>query len=145
VTQERHMTEAAIRQADLKHILSARRGEIERDVHGRIRDGRTDRLSDVRDIVEHSDAGIQGDIELALLQMRAETLIRIDEALVRLDAGANGACAECGREISEGRLRALPFAVRCQPCEERRERRQERSRQRAHRDTFSLFSDVVDS
>ena len=43
---------------------------------------------------------------------------RIDDALVRLDAGQYGSCLECAREISERRLRALPFAVRCQACED---------------------------
>jgi DnaK suppressor protein len=42
--------------------------------------------------------------------MRADTLARVDEALVRLDAGKYGSCVECDGEISERRLRALPFA-----------------------------------
>jgi len=42
---------------------------------------RTDRATEVLDDLESSDADIHGDIELALIQMRAETLIRIDEAL----------------------------------------------------------------
>lgn len=50
-----------------------------------------------------------------------QDVARIDDALMRLDAGKYGSCLECAREISEQRLRALPFAVRCQACEERRE------------------------
>jgi DnaK suppressor protein len=123
------MTDTAIRKADLKHMLSACRREMQDEVQSRIRDGRTDRSHEVRDDLEHSDADIQGDIELALLQMRAETLIRIDEALARLDAGEYGSCVECHEEISERRLRALPFAVRCQGCEERREQKQGHTRQ----------------
>ena len=53
-----------------------------------------------------------------LLQMSAETLARIDAALRRLDVGQYGFCAECAKEIAERRLRALPFAVRCQACED---------------------------
>jgi DnaK suppressor protein len=79
------------------------------------------RTIEVGDEVEHSDADIQGDIECGLLGIRAETLTRIDEALVRLDAGEYGSCSQCATEISERRLRALPFAVRCKACEERRE------------------------
>ena len=94
------------------------------DVQSRIRSGRSDRPVDVGDVLDHSDGDVQGDLELALLQMRAATLIRIDEALVRLDAGKYGSCFECAGEISEQRLRALPFAVRCRTCEERREQDQ---------------------
>ena len=45
--------------------------------------------------------------------MKAETLKQIRKALARLDEGRCGYCDECGEEIVEPRLRALPFAVRC--------------------------------
>ena len=106
---------------------------------------RTDRPKEVRDDPEASDADIQGDLDMALLQMSAETLIRIDEALVRLDAGEYGSCFECAGEIAQRRLRALPFAVRCLACEERREKHG-RARQIAERrNGFSLFPDVAGS
>ena len=133
------------RNAELREILSARRRELQDDVQGRLRDGRADTNKDVLDELEHSDADIQGDIEIALLQMRSETLARINEALVRLDAGQYGLCRECATEISERRLQALPFAVRCQSCEERRER-DGRARQLAQgRGRLSVFSDLVSS
>jgi Ca2+-binding EF-hand superfamily protein len=68
------MTDTTIRNAELRQMLSARRRELQDDVQSRIRLGRTDRPKEVRDIVEDSDADSQGDIEFALLQMRAETL-----------------------------------------------------------------------
>ena len=139
------MTDLTTRDASLRQMLSERRREMQRDVQGRIRSGRTDRPNDVGDNVEHSDADIQEDIELTLLQMRAETVIHLDEALVRLDTGEYGSCAECGGDIAERRLRALPFAVRCQACEKRREQAQERARQLAPRQGFSLFSDMAAS
>jgi DnaK suppressor protein len=78
--------------------------------------------------------------------MKAETLTRIDEALVLLDAGEYGSCVDCDDEIAERRLRALPFAVRCQACEERREVQQGQARRLAQRGGgLSLFSDVVSS
>ena len=113
------------------------------DVRSRFRDGRIDQRTEGRDMLEHSEADIQTDIELALLKMRAETLTRIDEALIRLDAGDYGSCFQCHGEIAERRLRALPFAVRCSACEEQRERGQDLSRQPAYqRPQFALFTDV---
>jgi RNA polymerase-binding transcription factor len=142
------MTDTVIRNAELRHMLSDRRREMQDDVHGRIRGGRrrTDRPNDVGDELEHSDADNQGDIDFTLLQMRAETLTRIDEALLRLDAGEYGSCVECAGEISGRRLRALPFAVRCQACEQRREQAQGHARRLGQRrGSFSLFPDVVGS
>jgi DnaK suppressor protein len=144
--QETNMIDTTMEQAGRRQILIERRREMQDDVGTRIRHGRTDRPDDVRDDLEVSDADVQGDIELALLQMRAETLTRINEALVRLDAGESGSCVECGGEISERRLRAVPFAVRCQACEERREQEQGSARHLAQRrGRFLLLSDVVSS
>jgi len=60
--------------------------------------------------------------------MKAETLQKINEALARLEEGKYGYCFECGEEIAEQRLRALPFAVRCKDCEEAREVAEQRER-----------------
>jgi DnaK suppressor protein len=138
------MSKKAIRHAELRRVLTEHRRVVREEVQSRIRDGRTDRPKEVSDDLEHSDADIQGDIGLALLQMRADTLARIEEALLRLDAGKYGSCFECDDEISERRLRALPFAVRCQACEEKREQEQGHARQAAQRrSSLSLFPDVV--
>lgn len=140
------MTDTTVRKADLRRMLRERRHQIQDDVQSCIRAARTDRLKEVGDDLEHSDVGIQGDIAFAVLQMRAETLKRIDEALVRLDAGEYGSCVECDCEIAARRLRALPFAVRCQACEERREQEHGQARQLAvRRGSLSLFPDMVSS
>ena len=98
------------------------------------------------DDTERSHAHSQGDIELALSQMRAETVRRIDAALGRLEAGTYGSCVECAKEIAERRLRALPFAVRCLACEAKHEEGDTRAQQPApRRGSASLFSDVVSS
>jgi DnaK suppressor protein len=77
-------------------------------------------------------------IEFALIEMKAETLSKIDEALSRLECGTYGRCFECGGEIGEARLRALPFAVRCKRCEEVRETAQLRDRMRQRRESAHL-------
>jgi RNA polymerase-binding transcription factor len=134
----------ATRSADLRQILIERRRELQDEVQNRIRDGRIDQGRDVGDHVDTSDANIQGDIEFSLLQMRAETLAKISAALVRLEAGNYGTCVSCGGEITKRRLRALPFAVRCQGCEEKREIAEDRSRHSGQpRQSASLFPDVT--
>ena len=137
------MKKSTKRTADLRRLLTERRRAMQDDVQSRIRSGRHDRTIEVGDTLDNSDGDIQGDLELALLQMRAATLTRIDEALVRLDAGKYGSCFECGNEIAEPRLRALPFAVRCRECEESREKDQRHARQLDDRRDNSLFPEVV--
>ena len=129
---------------ELKKILEERRLEIMSEVQGRMRDVREEgagsTVQGVLDSVESSEADIQDEIEFALIQMKSETLNKIDEALRRLEEGTYGYCFECGEEISEKRLRALPFAVRCKACEEAREVAQQRERLMASRRGAAGFS-----
>ena len=129
---------------DLKRMLQDRRLEILSEVQGKIRDARSEhKMSDVLDAGESSEADIQEDIEFALIQMKAETLNKINEALTRLEEGEYGYCYECGDEIAEQRLCALPFAVRCKDCEEAREVAERRERMLAQRrGSSSLFFDM---
>ena len=135
------------RYAELTRILEERRREIMDQVQEKIRDVRTESPNStnqgVLDAAESSEADIQDEIEFALIQMKAETLNKIEEALRRLGEGTYGYCFECGEEISERRLRALPFAVRCKDCEEQRETLQQRERLMAQRrGNASLFIDM---
>jgi DnaK suppressor protein len=134
------------RYSDLKRMLEERRKEIMSEVQGRIRDQREadawGKVHEVLDAGESSEADIQEDIEFALIQMKAETLQKINEALARLEDGKYGFCFECGDEIAEPRLRALPFAVRCKDCEEAREVAEQRERSSQRRGSSSLFYDM---
>jgi DnaK suppressor protein len=125
------------RYAELKRILEERRREILSQVQEKMRDVRAEGAlgegQGVLDAAETSEADIQDDIEFALIQMKSETLHKIEEALARLDEATYGYCFECGDEISERRLRALPFAVRCKDCEEAREVAAQRERQQQRR------------
>ena len=134
------------RYEELKRMLEERQRELTTEVQGRIRGVRADgaeKPHDVMDQGETSEVDIQEDIELALIQMKAETLNKINEALARLETGRYGFCFECGEEISEARLRALPFAVRCKDCEEARENAANRERMLSQRrGSSSLFYDM---
>jgi DnaK suppressor protein len=133
---------------EMKRMLDGRRREIQAEVQGKMRGVREEgawggKLNEVLDAVESAEADIQEDIEFALVQMKSETLNKINDALVRLEQGDYGYCYDCGEEIAEKRLRALPFAVRCKDCEEARENAEQRERQmQARRGTSSLFLDM---
>ena len=136
-TRITHTGMAKERYAELRKILEERRREILSQVQEKMRDVRAEgafgESQGVLDAAETSEADIQDDIEFALIQMKSETLHKIEEALARLDEGTYGYCFECGDEVSERRLRALPFAVRCKDCEEAREVAAQRERQSQRR------------
>jgi len=125
------------RHAELKPFLEARRREIDESIRERLASFREERATadhvGGQDDGEVSEAGVQEDIELALVQLQRETVERIDAALTSLDHGLYGRCTECGDDITTARLRALPFAVRCLDCEEAREADTARHRSQGHR------------
>src|SRR6516164_11387435 len=79
---------------ELKQMLLGRRRELQAQVQDKMRDvratGEVTKLAEVFDAGESSEADIQEDIELALIQMKSETLNRVDDALVRLEQGTYG-------------------------------------------------------
>jgi DnaK suppressor protein len=133
------------RDIELTRMLESRRRTLLDEVHGKIRDGRRDSTKEreVLDEGESSEVDIQDEIEFALLQLKAETLHKIDVALRRLNEGGYGQCSECGDQIAEARLRALPFAVRCKDCEEARETAELRERMTQRRGSSMPFVDMV--
>ena len=132
------------RDRELTKMLQDRRRELMYEVQGRIRDARTDITKEyqVLDPGESSEVDVQEDIEFALIQMKAETLNQIDVALRRLNERTYGICFECGKEIAERRLRALPFAVRCKDCEEAHETTERRERIAARRGSSPLLVEM---
>jgi len=140
-------TKRSERYDELKQMLEDRRREILSEVQSRIKDVRNEGqgglTAGVVDAEETSVADIQEDIELALIQMKAETLARINEALGRLEENTYGRCNECAQEISPQRLRALPFAIRCKDCEEARERAMAREKaMTSRRSSVMMFLDM---
>jgi len=130
---------------ELRKMLEDRRRELMNAVQGKIRDVRSaeGKEREVLDQGDSSEVDIQEDIEFALIQMKSETLNKVDAALRRLEDGTYGDCFECGEEISQARLRALPFAVRCKDCEEERETNEQRERLMAQkRGSSALFFDM---
>jgi len=47
-----------------------------------------------------------------------QSILAIQAALDRIEAGSYGVCASCGEEIGKARLKAVPEATRCVDCSE---------------------------
>lgn len=74
----------------------------------------SEREPDLLDLgAERSAAAILG----ALAEAERYEVMRIDEALARIDAGTWGICESCGNGIEGARLEAIPEAARCIECE----------------------------
>jgi len=50
-----------------------------------------------------------------------KVLFHIDDALKRIEEGSYGKCESCAKKINKERLKAIPYAVLCRACKEKRE------------------------
>ena len=106
----------------LKGMLEDRRRELHEKLRS-LREALPAASHDVRDAEEQSVDEFVQEVDLALMQMKSDTLKKIDAAILRLEDGSYGRCDECEQEIAAARLRALPFAVLCRDCQEQAEDR----------------------
>ncbi len=75
--------------------------------------------------IEEGSQSEQAQYDLSQLgEVEQREITQIDAALQRLEAAEYGVCRDCGEEIDAGRIEALPFALDCADCAERREKAQ---------------------
>lgn len=61
------------------------------------------------------------ELEFALDDRETDELAAVDAALLRIEDGVYGQCADCGIAIPAPRLHAAPEAVRCITCQDKAE------------------------
>lgn len=124
------------RHAALKEILLEKREALIREIKHQLGQSLTEeqqrRLEAAMDSGDQALVDLDREMGISLQEMRNRERQLIDDALDSLDEGTYGVCAECGNEISEKRLHALPFARLCVECKSKRELMEkiERSEQR---------------
>lgn len=70
---------------------------------------------------DDATANLLVDLNLSELDRDVEELRAVQGALGRLRRGEYGRCQDCGREIPQARLEALPQAALCIDCQTRAE------------------------
>ncbi|TKS60266.1 MAG: hypothetical protein EWM72_01491 [Nitrospira sp.] len=113
------------RQEVLQKMLLGKRQEIIKEIENSLGQSLTEdqqrRLESARDVGDQALMDLERELGISLMEMRNRRRQSIDEALTRLHEGTYGMCAECGVEISEKRLQAVPFAKLCVECQSRAE------------------------
>ena len=135
------------RYAALKQMLISYQRQLLNELQGKIRSIRDEGAHRHRaghNPADTPDVELQDDVEFALIQMKSETAKKINDALLRLEEGTYGLCFECGEQIAQPRLRALPFALRCKDCEETIELTQQQDCARSRRGSSALGFEMRD-
>jgi DnaK suppressor protein len=109
------------RREELIDLLAARRRETESRYRRALERQTSGDAAGDNEGVHGWKASREGGADLAVLESFDRTLRQIDAALARARTGRYGRCATCGEEIPLARLRAVPFATLCVPCQSRSE------------------------
>ena len=100
--------------SERKQLLQKRAEKVERDASHR-----DEPLS--ADFAEQAVERENDDVLSAIGEESRHEIELIDRALMRLDQGEYGECQECGEDIDELRLAAVPYADLCIRCAEKQE------------------------
>ncbi|MCC6543705.1 MAG: TraR/DksA C4-type zinc finger protein [Nitrospirae bacterium] len=122
------------KQEALRNMLMEKKREIWNDVKDKLFQqlGKDYRM-EIDAVLDEGDKALSDLAEetgFTLVDLRRDTLEKIDHALKKLEEGTYGICEDCGNEISEPRLKALPFAVLCVECKQRSEELEQIERER---------------
>jgi DnaK suppressor protein len=92
------------------------------------------------DPMELASNGFDRDFLLRLRDRERKLMIKIKEALERIENGTFGICEECGEKISEKRLRARPMATLCIDCKHEQEASEKRVKSEKPRESPTLWT-----
>ena len=105
-----------------RETLESMRSQMLRNVQQELQEGRDSSKDEGMDTYDLASDARDREISHILTDRDRGKLEAIDEALSRVDDGSYGLCEDCGAEIAEGRLQALPFTRLCVTCQSDRER-----------------------
>ncbi len=113
------------RMEELRKLLIRKREQIVKEATEEIKKFKSgEKRQLVETVLDDGDLSVVDlaeDISLRHLSAHRETLVKIDNALRKLEEGTYGICEDCGDEISKERLKIMPFAILCRDCQEKRE------------------------
>ncbi len=111
------------RRTELLALRARVLGAAQDIVEGDVDDGELSSAAGDQHMADHSSEMVDREVD-ASLESNAEEIVReIDRALAKIDDGTYGVCENCGQQIPEERLAAVPYATTCVTCKELEERR----------------------
>lgn len=106
-----------------RNLLEARRQSLRASVARSEEDGRAAQMTDsAQDIVDRASSSYQKEFLFARSNNDRQFLQMVEHALSNITEGIYGECENCGNEINERRLEAVPWARHCISCQEKQER-----------------------
>jgi DnaK suppressor protein len=99
---------------DVRRVLEAKRSEL---LNG-ISDRNEIRIENAAEEFDRLQQQLNREVAIRNLDRESRLLKDVQAALGRLEEGTFGVCLRCEEEIPEKRLKALPWAAYCVPCQQ---------------------------
>ena len=114
-------TQTAVKARDfggVRERLEQQRADIMSLYQNDVRAGQESTDEGTEDIVDRANNSYNRELMFSLSDNERQRLLDIDKALERIDDGSYGRCSNCGTDIAEKRLEAVPWTRYCIDCQE---------------------------
>ena len=108
---------------EFRKILQSQLDELLREA-GRTVSEMTDEKTNFPDPTDRASLESDRNFELRIRDRERKLIMKIREAMERLDEGEFGICESCEEEIGDARLRARPVTTLCIDCKTEQERQE---------------------
>lgn len=108
---------------EIRKILNEQLETLLRDA-GRTVTEMTDEKTNFPDPTDRASLESDRNFELRIRDRERKLILKIREALERIDSGDFGICESCGEDISAARLKARPVTTLCIDCKTEQERQE---------------------
>lgn len=105
----------------LKAVLKNKRSELARSIRSQRSQLNVGECE--HELIDQMQSMSRRDEAVTLLDSLTRTLTAVDAALLAMEEGCYGICAECGEPVAPRRLEAIPWASHCIQCQEMLDRR----------------------
>ncbi len=108
---------------EFRQLLQLQLEELQREA-GRTVSEMTDEKTNFPDPTDRASLESDRNFELRIRDRERKLIMKIREAIERIDTGEFGICESCQEEISDARLRARPVTTLCIECKTEQERQE---------------------
>lgn len=108
---------------EFRQILQGQLDELLREA-GKTVSEMTDEKANFPDPTDRASLESDRNFELRIRDRERKLIMKIREALERIDEGTFGICEHCEEEIGEARLKARPVTTLCIECKTEQERQE---------------------
>ena len=99
--------------------LQAQQALLERTMHSAVAEGRQTNTDDLQDAADLAVQSYQKELMFLQGTQGHSQLTEVRAAQERLEDGTFGECQQCGNQIGEKRLEAVPWTPHCISCQEK--------------------------